>query len=132
MKTYVSPQGIETPIVIRSRTARRWLCKLGYEYKDVRKDVFVDGHERSDVVEDRKNFLTKMEELKSCVVEFEEDGTMKPKAYPSNCAVGGDERQLIIVITHDESTFSAKDGVRRAWTQKEIRFYDPKVEDKVS
>ena len=49
------------------------------------------SHERSDVVEDLKNFPRKMEELKLCVVEFEELG---PK--------------------------------------KEIRFYDPKVEDKVS
>ena len=60
--------------MIRSRTARNWLRKLGYEYKDVRKDVFVDGHERSDVVEDRKNFLQKMEELKPYIVEFEENG----------------------------------------------------------
>ncbi len=83
---------METPIIIRSYTARRWLCKLEYKYKDMRKDVFVNGHERSDVVEDRKNFLTKIEELKPYVVEFEEDGTMKPKAYSSNCAVGGDKR----------------------------------------
>ena len=61
LKNYVSPQGVETPIIIRSRTAQTWLRKLGYVYKDVRKDVFVDGHERSDVVEDRANFLKKME-----------------------------------------------------------------------
>lgn len=61
LKDCVNPQGIETPITIWSRTARRWLCKLEYEYKDVRKDVFIDGHERSDVVEDRRNFLRKME-----------------------------------------------------------------------
>ncbi len=126
LKTYVSPQGIETPIVIRSRIARRWLCKLGYEYKDVRKDVFVDGHERSDVVEGCKNFLTKIEELKPYVVEFEEDGTMKPKAYPFDCAVGGDECRPIIVITHDECTFSANNGIQRAWTQKRDMFLRPK------
>lgn len=45
------------------------------------------------------------------MVEFEEDGTMKPKAYSSNCAVGGDERQQIIVIIHDECTLSANEGV---------------------
>ena len=47
---------METPIEIRSRTARNWLRKLGFEYKDVCKDVFIDGHERADVVEDRNNF----------------------------------------------------------------------------
>ncbi len=75
--------------MIRSRKARRWLGKLGYEYKDVRKDVFVDKCKPSDIVENRKNFLKKMEKLKPYVVEFEEDGTMKPKVYLSDSEVGG-------------------------------------------
>lgn len=40
----------------------------------MRKDVFIDGHERSDVVEDRENFLTRMEDFKPYIVEFEEPG----------------------------------------------------------
>lgn len=87
LKNYVNPQGMETPIVIRSRTAQTWLCKLGYVYKDVRKDVFVDRHERSDVIEDRASFLKRMEELKPFIVEFNQDGVMKPKIYPFDCAV---------------------------------------------
>lgn len=83
-------------------------------YKDVRKDVFVDGHERPDVVENRANFLKKMGELKPFLVEFHEDGTMKSKIYPSNCVVGGEDSRSIIVITHDERTFSANDGIQRA------------------
>ena len=92
MKNYVSPQGVETPIIICSRTARTWLHKLRYVYKNVCKDGFVDGHEKSDVVEDYANFLKKMEELKPYMVEFFEDGAMKPKVYPSYCAVGGENR----------------------------------------
>ena len=126
MKTYVNPQGEEIPITIRSRTARRWLGRLGYEYKDVRKDIFIDGHERSDVVEDRKKFLEKMEELKPYMVEFEENGAMKEKIYPSDCAVHGPNRRPIIVITHDECTFSANDGIRKAWTRKGDTFLRPK------
>ena len=53
MRDYVNPEGIQTPIVIKSRTARKWLHKLGFEYKDIKKDVFVDEHERPVVVEDR-------------------------------------------------------------------------------
>lgn len=56
----------------------------------MRKDVFVDGQERADVVEDRNNFSRKMEELKPYMVEFDENGIMKPKVYPLDCAVGGD------------------------------------------
>ena len=42
---------------ISERCARRWLHKLGYAVTDVKKGVYVDGHEREDVVEYRKQFL---------------------------------------------------------------------------
>ncbi|KIK75249.1 hypothetical protein PAXRUDRAFT_173358 [Paxillus rubicundulus Ve08.2h10] len=32
-------------------TARHWLAKLGYELKEARKGLYVDGHEWPDVVE---------------------------------------------------------------------------------
>lgn len=41
--------------------------------QDVGKDVFIDEHERPDVVEDRANFLKVMEDLKPYIVEFKED-----------------------------------------------------------
>lgn len=82
----------------------------------MRKDVFVDGHERSDVIKDRASFLKRMEELKPYMVEFNQDRVMKPKVYPFDCAVGGENRRPVVVITHNECTFSANDRVRRAWT----------------
>ena len=45
LKEYINPEGIKTPVVIHSRTARTWLRQLGFLYKEQRKDVFVDGHE---------------------------------------------------------------------------------------
>ena len=77
----------------------------------MRKDVFIDGHERSDIVEDRKNFLQKMEKLKPYILEFKENGVMKLKIYLSNCAIKGNDWWPIIVITHDECIFSANDGI---------------------
>lgn len=123
---YINPEGVHIPIVIRSRTAQTWLNKLGYVYKNVRKDVFIDGHERPDVVEDRNKFLQKMEELKPYLVEFKKDGTMKEKIYPSDCAVDGEERRPVIVITHDECTFSANNRIRKAWTSVGNTFLQPK------
>jgi hypothetical protein len=35
---------------IRCRTARRWLEKLGFSWHKVQKGVYMDRHERSDVV----------------------------------------------------------------------------------
>ena len=126
LKAYENTQEIKIPITIHLRTARRWLGKLVYEYKDVRKDVFINGHKRSDVVEDCKNFLKKMEELKPYMVEFEEDGAIKAKTYPSDCAVEGPNQRPIVVITHDECTFSANDGIRKAWIRKGDTFLRPK------
>ena len=116
LKTYVNPQGEEIPITIRSRTAQGWQDRLGYEYNDVRKDVFINTHERSDVMEDRKNLLGRMEELKLYMVEFEKNGVMKEKIYLPDCAVHSPNRHPIIVLTHDGYTFSANNGIRKAWT----------------
>ena len=63
------------------------------------------------MVEDQNRFLTKLEELKSYMVEFNEDGAIKAKNYPIDCAVGGEERCPIIIINNDEYTFSANDRV---------------------
>lgn len=82
----------------------------------MQKNIFIDGHERSDVVEDRKNFLTKIEELKPYIVEFKKNGTMKPKIYPQDCAIRGQKRRPIIVITHNKCIFSANNGIQKAWT----------------
>ena len=90
---------------------QKWLYKLGFEYKNIKKDVFVDGHERPDVVEDCQKFLRIMKDLELYLVEFKKDGSMKTKNYPDNCVIGANIRQPIIVITYNEYTFSANDGI---------------------
>lgn len=126
LRDYVNSEGIQTPIEIKSRTARKWLHKLSFEYKDIKKNVFVDGHERPDMVEDCQKFLRIMKDLEPYLIEFEEDGFMKTKNYPDDCAVGGNIHRPVIVITHDECTFSANDGIRRAWTRVGDTFLRPK------
>lgn len=112
--------------MIRSRTARKWLNRLGYKYRHVGKNVFIDGHERPDVIEDRRHFLEVMEELEPYLVEFDKTGQMIPKIYPSDCEVGGDKRRPVIVITHDECTFSSNDGPRFGWQKDGDTFLRPK------
>ena len=83
-------------------------------YKEVYKDVFIDGYKRPDMVKDQNRFLIKIEELKPYMIEFNEDGAKKAKHYPVDCVVGDKKRYPIIVITHNECTFSANDGVCKA------------------
>ena len=107
MKEYVNLKGIPNPIKIISHTARNWLYKLGYDYKDGKKDVFIDGHERLDIVQNCENFLKVMKKLKPYFVLFNEDGIIKDKKYPFDCVIRGANRRLVIVITYNENTFSA-------------------------
>ena len=44
------------------------------------------------MVEYRETFLVEMKSLLPYLVEFREDGTMIPKEYPDDCAVGGPNR----------------------------------------
>ena len=51
-----------------------------------------------------------MEKLEPYLVEFDKTGQIIPKIYPLDCEVGGDKRQPVIIITHDECTFLSNDG----------------------
>lgn len=78
------------------------------------------------MVEYRETFLKEMKLLLPYLVEFREDGIMIPKEYPDNCTVGGLNRRLVIMITHDESTFSANDSRRKIWTLEGHGIFRPK------
>ena len=37
-------------LLIRKTTARRWMHKMGFRYKQYHKGLYIDGHERTNVV----------------------------------------------------------------------------------
>lgn len=82
------------------------------------------------MVEYQKFFLEEIKLLLPYFVEFEEDGKILPKKYPSNCAVGGPDSRPIIMITHDESTFSANDSRRKIRTLEGHNTFCPKGKSK--
>ena len=88
--------------------------------------MFIDGHERPDGLEYRNQFSREIEAIKPYLVEFEEDRSMKSKIYLEDRIVGGSNRQPIIFITHDESTFNANDGQRQVWQEKNHSILRPK------
>lgn len=114
LKNYIDTQGVETLIVICSSTAQKWLYKLEYEYKNVYKDMFIDRHKWLEVVEDHKIFLEKIEELKLYMVEFDKNSVMKFKVYLSDCAIGGNNRQPINIITHNNYIFFTNNRIQKA------------------
>jgi len=74
---------------IRVRTTRCWLNNMGFHYGVVQKGVYIDGHEREDVVDYRVNvFIPRWKELERRMVIFNEDGTWeKPPgiSFISSC-----------------------------------------------
>lgn len=57
-----------------------------------------------------------MEELKSYIIKFEENCTLKLKIYPADYAMGGNNQWLLIIITHNQYTFSTNNEIQKVWT----------------
>lgn len=111
LKNYINLEKVKVLIEICSRIAWSWLNKHGYEYNNVRKIIFIDIHEQPIVIENCANFLKVIKDLKTYVIEFETNKTMKPKLYLNNCVVDGPNWQPVIVITHNKYTFFANNGI---------------------
>jgi hypothetical protein len=98
---------------------------MGFTYKDAKKDVYFDGHEREDVVKYRNEvFLKTWQESSRRFVIFKEDGSWEK---PPGLQPG--EKPLVLV-THDESTFNANDGKRRLWLKNGEQPLRPKGKGK--
>ena len=95
---------------IKVEAARRWLHRLGYSWRHAKKDVYVDGHERPDVVAARKVFVDKFLTLEPRFARWTEEGELMQSVLPEG------ERE-IVAVTHDESTFHTNDGRRDMWLQ---------------
>ena len=93
------------------RTGRHWLIKLGWRHTAIKKGVYMDGHERKDVVLYRKEiFLLMMEKYEARMVHY--DGP-DLKCVEPRLAEGEKE---IIPLFHDECCFHANDHTSSAWS----------------
>lgn len=116
-----------TRLSITERQIRRWLHKLGYSWKDIRKGVYIDGHEREDVVQYRKGFVRRMSEIYKSGLLVKVDTETGELLMPKDVPVG---KKPIMLFTHDESTFNANDGIRSAWLLKGHQILRPKARGK--
>ena len=90
---------------ISTRTAAIWLAKIGWVYDRDGKGS-ADGHEREDVAYRNNVFLPKMAAFEPELSEFDENGAI---SKPSTRGV---------LVTQDESTFSANDDSNYHWKEK--------------
>lgn len=111
-----------------ARTVRRWLRKLGFNWRDIKQGVYTDGHEREDVCLYRRGFIERLEYYWPRVVEFNDDGSIIDKDYPAGVTINATNPDMrpLILITHDESIFQSNDGHHQAWIHKGHHFIRPK------
>ena len=94
------------------RTARRWLVKLGWQRTTIKKGVYLDGHERSDVVKYRQDeFLPQMLEYERRMARYELLGNDLTRIAPT---LRPNEKELIPEF-HDESSFHAFEHTSSVW-----------------
>jgi hypothetical protein len=94
------------------RTARRWLYKLGWRHTELKKGVYMDGHERPDVVEYRNNvFLPLMASLERRMVQWVSEGSELVRIDPD--LAPGEKR--VIALFQDESSFHVNEFKKTTW-----------------
>ena len=110
---YFKGLGFDPPPTIHVNTARNYLKAFGYEFSRIKKGMYVDSHERKDVVTYRMVFLRKMLELEKLMPVFDGENMeieTLPKLLPGE--------KLHILVTHDECVFSLYDGMPMCWMPK--------------
>jgi len=100
---------------ISSRSSRRWLRKLAFKWKEVRKGVYNDGHERDDVKQYwNEIFLPFLRELQPALMKWDQD-----LCPISNQQLLSGELAPVVMVTQDECTFNANDGRHFIWTHED-------------
>jgi hypothetical protein len=93
-------------------TACRWLVRLGWMQKTLHKGVYMDGHERPDVIKYREDvFLPRLLEYEQRMVKFELEGDVLHRVEPH---LQPGER-LLIPLWQDETCFHANEWKKNAW-----------------
>jgi len=78
-KTLLPALGIEATIT--ESTAQRWLkYRLGYKCKEAKKGVYIDGHERLDVIKEREAFIDQIDRYEWYVAyDLQRDNADQPR-----------------------------------------------------
>jgi hypothetical protein len=85
----------------------KWLNRLGFYATEEKKGVYVDGHEREDVIECRqKEFLPQIAYYQSLTTNYEEDANKVLQPISPILPPGEKEH---VLYYHGESCFHAKD-----------------------
>lgn len=108
-------QKTRLPISLTTWTAINWLHWLCYNYQDIKKGIYKDGHDRKDIVEYQQSiFLPTLATLQSSFKEWVLDDN---RVFTITCPEF--DGRLQVAVTYDECTFNANDCQHQHWTEKD-------------
>jgi len=84
---------------------------MQWRYGKATKGMYLDGHERADVIKYCEGFLVRMQEYQKQMTTYDRDGNIL--LHPTGIDIAAKNYPLI-EITQDESTFTMYD---RRWTK---------------
>ena len=102
-----------------------WLHHLGFEVLTVRKGIFIDGHERPDVIDARKLFLRKMTKI-GFLHSTNAPTDQAVQALPDVDGPTNERIAKTVVFFHDESTFMSNEDQPTQWGTKGEKMMKPK------
>ena len=78
--------------------------------------MYIDGHEREDVVNYRKKFVERWKGYEKCFVIYDNEGQVVSQLQQGFAVPG--VRFCLILVTHDESTFYDNDQRKTKWVHE--------------
>ena len=114
MQVVFSEKGICKPS-ISMRMANRWLQKLDWRYQRARNGMYIDGHERENVVAYQCAFVEWWKFYDKHFHKWDDNGRELPCPIGFPLPDNGPFR--LVLITHNESTFYQNDRCKIAWAQ---------------
>ncbi|KAJ8101608.1 hypothetical protein POJ06DRAFT_237718 [Lipomyces tetrasporus] len=110
---YPEVSGSMNKATISLTTITRYLQLWGFSLKGHTKDIYYDGHERTDVVDYRKSWAATMMDYRTKMREY--GGEDCSEVIMPDLQDGDKE---VVLVTHDECYFNSNDDVTITWTEK--------------
>ncbi len=104
---------------ISKSTVIRWLKKLDWRYQSFRNGMYINGHEREDVVAYWRAFVERWKNFEKQFHQWDNNGCELPR--PNGFPVPNGPLFQLVLVTHDESTFYQNDCRKIAWAQTTSR-----------
>ena len=111
------------PRSVSLQTAVCWLHHLGFKPVSHKKGVYIDGHEREDVVKHRESLLKTLHDLRisHCPLPLCSDEPPRIRQEED------DKKEEMVVIYYDKSIFNTNEGQTWMWGEEERPAILPKT-----